>query len=62
MDNRGKKKIFFYRVGGVLLSFIAVILIFREFFPEYLGEAIYSWAAIAILIAALKEMSKRKKS
>ncbi|MCG7874459.1 MAG: hypothetical protein N0C81_20010 [Candidatus Thiodiazotropha lotti] len=58
MDYRSKKKIFFYWVGGVWLGFVAVILFFREFFPEYLGEAVYGWAAIVILIAARKELSQ----
>ncbi|MCG8488628.1 MAG: hypothetical protein MI756_14235 [Chromatiales bacterium] len=47
-------------MGAVWLGFIAVILVFKEFFPEYLGEAIYGWAATAILIAALNEISQRK--
>lgn len=60
MNSRSKKKIFFFRVGGVWLVFIIVILIFREFFPGYLGEAIYGVAFIAILIAVLSEIRKRK--
>jgi hypothetical protein len=46
-------------VGGVWVFFLIVILIFREFFPEYIGEAIYTVAFLVIVIAVLDERRKR---
>lgn len=56
-----KTKLFIYRVGGLFLLYIAVILLGRSFFPDFLGFAILIIIIGVLLFASIEGNRKGKR-
>lgn len=56
-----KAKLFIYRVGGLSLLYIIVILLGRAYFPDKLGVAIVAIMVGVLVFAAVEEKYKRKR-
>jgi hypothetical protein len=56
-----KEKLFIYRVGGLSLLYIVVILLGRAYFPDKLGVVLTAIMVGVLTFAAVEEKYKRKR-